>query len=77
MPLSIFTKNNLSSRTDSFTDIYDEVSAVFVYPSGEAGMLTLTGPWDTDVQSSGYYTLDTLITDINIPAEGYTSGKNW
>jgi hypothetical protein len=65
------------TRTGSFTDIYDESRAVFVYPSGEAGMLTLTGPWDTDVQSSSYYTLTPLFTDVNIPAKVYSSGKNW
>ena len=60
-----------------FTDIYDHEVATFTYPSGEAGVLALSGVWDTDVFAPSYYSgMVASYLDVNI-TKTYTPGKNW
>ena len=69
-------------RNTSFTDIYDEVSATFTYPSGQAMIYTPTGHCGADSLSPDYYTesvsgFSPSITDTDLPAKSYQKGKNW
>lgn len=61
----------------SFTDIYDRKIATFTYPSGEAGVSTFTGSYDTDPLSPSHYTSPSAShEDANFPVR-FTAGKNW
>jgi hypothetical protein len=66
---------------ENITDIYGEQNATFVYPSGEAGIFTLTGPYNTDIEDENHYNnITTLYNDVNLAPKSYKSGKggtNW